>query len=459
MIEAPTAQPGLPRILFDRIWSSRKTHAVSWNAAGVFAVRAASAALLFLTQVALARWMGASEYGLFVTAWTCLLVLGGVAHLGFNVAMMRLGPQYHATHDYAAFRGLLAGGRLVAISSAALIAAVGLATIWLFHIENKAALGFPLILALVCLPVFTLTDVQDGLGRGQGWTLDAIVPPYIVRPLVLLLLVVAAFAAGFPATAVNGMTITLIAIVASAVLQTFLIQRRVRNEIPPALPVYDYAGWFKISLPLLAGCVCEIVIQNADVIILNFFRPSEEIGHYYAAAKTTGLALFVLYAVATAYAGRIAAAQARSDRAGIEQLVGDAVRWTFIPAAAVTFGILAVGYPVLAQFGDTFTDAYPLMFILAAGILTKAAMGPSEVILNMLGHQRASAISLGTAAVVGVTLNLILIPLWSVTGAAVATATAFATMAVMNWHAARRLEGLNLFILANLRERPAAPSK
>ncbi len=44
--------------------------------------------------------------------------------------------------------------------------------------------------------------------------------------------------------------------------------------------------------------------------MLNFFRPSEEIGHYFAAAKTTGLALFVLYAVGTAYAGRIAAAHA-----------------------------------------------------------------------------------------------------------------------------------------------------
>ena len=50
-----------------------------------------------------------------------------------------------------------------------------------------------------------------------------------------------------------------------------------------------------------------------------------------------------------------------------------------------------------------------------------------------------------------VTLNLILIPLWGVTGAAIATSTAYAAMAVMNWYAVRRLEGLNLFILANLK--------
>ncbi|MCC7250631.1 lipopolysaccharide biosynthesis protein [Hyphomicrobium sp.] len=448
--EAPSASPGFIRSALDALWMSRTTHAASWNALGVFAVRALSAALLFLTQVVLARWMGASEYGLYVTAWTCVLVLGGLAHLGFNVAMMRLAPQYHANGDYASFRGLLNGGRRVALVSSAVIATVGLTTIWAFHIESKAALALPLVLGFLCLPFYALTDVQDGFGRGQGWTMEAIIPPYVVRPLMLLLLVASVFLASLSASAVTGMTLALVAVVVAMALQTILMQRRVAASVPHVAPAYHFADWFRISLPLLAGGICEIVIQNADVLLLNFFRPSDEIGHYYAAAKTTGLVLFILYAVGTAYAGRIAAAHTLGNRAEIESLVGDAVRWTFLPAAAIMIGILAVGYPVLTQFGDTFTDAYPLMFILAAGILTKAAMGPSETILNMLGHQRASALSLGIAAAVAVTLNLVLIPLWGVTGAAVATATAFATMALINWLALRKLEGLNLFILANL---------
>lgn len=460
MIEVPSApsvQPKMLRNALDMLLSSRTTHAASWNALSVFAVRALSAGLLFLTQIVLARWMGASEYGLYVTAWTCVMVLGGLSHLGFNVAMMRLAPQYHANGDYASFRGLLNGGRRVAVTSAAIIALVGLTTIWAFHIENKAALALPLVLGFLCLPFYALADVQDGFGRGQGWTMEAIVPPYIVRPLVLLLMVATVFAIGLSSSAVIGMTLALAATLFAVVLQTVLLQRRVALSVPKTAPVYDYPGWFKISLPLLAGGVCEIVIQNADILMLNFFRPSEEIGHYYAAAKTTGLVLFILYAVGTAYAGRIAAAHALGNRSEVENLVGDAVRWTFMPAAVITLGILAVGYPVLAQFGESFTDAYPLMFILAAGILTKAAMGPSETILNMLGHQRASALSLGTAAIVAVALNLILIPLWGVTGSAIATATAFATVATINWFALRRLEGLNLFILANLPRR--TPSK
>lgn len=456
MIEAHREPMTMLRSAFDRLLSSRVTHAESWDAVGVFAIRAASAALLFLTQIALARWMGAAEYGIFVSAWTCVLVLGGLCSLGFTTAMMRLAPQYNANRDYASFRGLLNGGRMVAVLSAATIALIGFAALWVYGNHGDTPLGVPMMLALLCLPIFAFSDVQDGLGRGQGWTVEAIGPAYIVRPVALLVLVPVVSLLGFPATAVTGMVLAVATVLMAAGLQTHLISQRIKAAIPPSPPAYDFRKWFRISLPLLAGSICDLAILNADVLLLAVFRPSEETGIYYAASKTAGLALFIHYAIGTAYAGRIAAAHTLGDEALVRSLVSNAVRWTFIPSAAVTIAILAVGYPLLAGFGEGFTDAYPLMFILAVGILAKAATGPADTILNMLGHQRASAVSIGLAATICVTLNVVLIPLWGVTGAAVATSTAITAASILNWLAARRLEGLNLFVLANL---PRSSSK
>ena len=56
------------------------------NAVLAFAVRVASAAIAFISQVALARWMGWQDYGVYVYAWTWVLVIGGLTSLGFNVA-------------------------------------------------------------------------------------------------------------------------------------------------------------------------------------------------------------------------------------------------------------------------------------------------------------------------------------------------------------------------------------
>lgn len=457
MIEAQSQAPNLFDAARSRLRESRIEHAESWDAAGVFAIRAASAGLLFATQIALARWMGPAEYGIFVAAWTCVLVLGGLCGLGFSTAMMRLAPQYTAGGDFASFRGLLSGGRAVAVAASGAIALVGLTVFWLRGDFADPARAVPMGLALLCLPVFALTDVQDGLGRGQGWTFEAIGPHYVLRPMALLLLIPVASALGAPADAASGMTLMLATLVLGTTLQTGLIARRIACAIPSRPPAYHFARWFGISLPLLAGSICDLAIQNADVLLLAALRPSEETGLYYAAAKTAGLALFIHYAVGTAYAGRIAAAHALNERAAVRDLVSKAVRWTFIPTAAVMAAILLVGYPVLAGFGKTFTGAYPLMFILAVGILAKAATGPADTILNMLGHQRASAGSIGLAAILGITLCVILIPLWGTTGAAIATSTALVTASACNWMAARRLEGLNLFVLANLPHVAAAP--
>ena len=50
----------------------------------------------------------------------------------------------------------------------------------------------PAYIALFCLPLYALTQVQDGLGKGFAWMGVSLVPPYILRPLLLLLAIKAA---------------------------------------------------------------------------------------------------------------------------------------------------------------------------------------------------------------------------------------------------------------------------
>jgi O-antigen/teichoic acid export membrane protein len=441
------------RSVFASIRSGERD-AARWNALGVFIVRALSAVILFVTQIALARWMGASDYGVYVAAWTCVLVLGGLSSLGLSVTMMRLVPQYRASGAFDLLRGLLRGGRLLATGSAATIALVGGLGIYAVSLwSGSTGPSLPQLLALACLPAYALTDVQDGIGRGQGWTLEAIAPPYLLRPLLLLGFLAGAHAGGIESDAINGMTAALLATLGAAALQSALINRRVRESVPAGPAKYEMWSWLHISLPLLGAAGCELVMQNTDVLMLTAFRPSHEVGVYYASAKTTGLALFVQYAVGSAYAGRIAAASAVSNHADVREHVREAVRWTFIPSFAMTAIILLVGLPVLSQFGHDFTDAYPVMFILAVGVLARAAVGPSETILNMMGQQRACAASLATAAVVCLVMNFALIPTWGIYGASIATASALVTAASLNWYAARRLLGLDLFVLTNLRRK------
>jgi O-antigen/teichoic acid export membrane protein len=63
---------------------------------------------------------------------------------------------------------------------------VGATGLWLLapHVENQYVL--PLCLALVCAPMFALTDIQEGVGRRRAWMGIALMPPYVLRTLLLL---------------------------------------------------------------------------------------------------------------------------------------------------------------------------------------------------------------------------------------------------------------------------------
>jgi O-antigen/teichoic acid export membrane protein len=415
-----------------------------------FAVRVLSAGILYLTQIVLARWMGGYEYGIYVSVWTWVLILGAVPHLGLNLASIRLAPVYRETGDFARLRGLVHGTRLFALASGTAVMAIGLLGVWLFqdHIQNQFVL--PVYLALVCIPLYALTDVQDGIGRGNAWMTIALVPPYILRPLLLLAAMLVAHAADLPMDAATAAAAAIVATWLSGILQAALLNKRMGDTIPPGPKLSDFAAWFKISLPLLAMMSAELLLQNTDILVVTRFMSPADVGIYFAAGKTMALIMFVHYAVGSAVAHKFAALHARGDRDGLRDFVRDAVNWTFWPSLASAIVILALGKPLLSLFGPQFETGFPVMCILVVGFLMRSAMGPAEYLLNMLGEQKICATVLFGAAVFNIAMNFVLVPRFGLLGAASATAISLTGAALMNAVVVWRRLDIKIAIWKNL---------
>ena len=437
-----------------RAWLAGEDHrTVAQRIAGTaFLIRIVSAVLAYGTQVVLARFMGSHEFGIFVYVWTWVMLIGGFADLGLASAAQRFVPQYGKSGALSKLRGYLAGSRWMAFgvaSATALICALGI----------YAARGYlddytivPLLVACVSLPVYGVMHVQDGIARSFNWVNLALMPAYIVRQLVVVVLMTAAWFAGAPTDAVSAVIIAAISIWLTALGQMLLLNRRLKTRVESGTREYDVKSWIALSIPMFAVDSLYSMLMYVDVLVLKQFRTPDEIAIYYAALKTLSLVAFVYFAVSAASAHRFAEYHVAGDRPRLESFLRDAVRWTFWPSLGATLLLLAAGWPMLWLFGKGFTGGYHLMFIFAIGLLARASIGPAERFLVMLGEQRVCALIAGLALAVNVGLCFLLIPRFGVQGAAWSITTAFILESLLLFLLARRKLGFHIFVFGGSRD-------
>jgi O-antigen/teichoic acid export membrane protein len=403
-----------------------------------------SAGLAYLSQILLARWMGGAEYGIYVYVWTWVLLLGSMLDFGIATSAQKIIPEYRASGEHALLRGFLSGSRwltLLASATVALLLAllVKLLSPW---IDPEATL--PLYIGCATLPAFVVANTQDGIARSHDWMQLGLMPQFIIRQALIIGFTAAAFVLGFHLGAVAAMGASLAAVWIAMSGQMVVLNRRLGRHVEPGPRSYDVRGWLAVSLPILMVEGFYLLLSYTDVLVLQQFRSSEEVGVYYAVVKTLALVSFIHYAMSATTAHRFAEYNALGDRARLSAYVAHAIKWTFWPSLGATAVLLALGRPLLWLFGPQFVAGYDIMFVAAIGLVVRAAIGPVERLLNMLGHQHVCAAAYAAAFVMNVALCLVLVPRFGGHGAAAATSIALASETVLLFWITRVRLGLHV---------------
>jgi O-antigen/teichoic acid export membrane protein len=422
-------------------------HASMRRMAGTaFVIRVASAAVVFLSQILMARWMGSFEYGTYVYVWTWLLLIGDLVHLGLPLTAQRHIPEYTQRGALDLLRGYLIGSRWLTFGLGTAVAILGAALVHTLEGSLDSHVVMPLYLACVALPFYAFSFMLDGMSRSYDWIALALMPHSLLRPILILTLIAGAHALGFPLDATATMLATAIAVWTTALGQLLVLNGRLARTVAPGARRYDVPGWFATSLPMIAVWGFYTLLTTTDVLVLQQFRPANEVAHYYAASKTLTLVTFVYFAVAASAAHRFTAYHVAGDRAGLASFAAVTIRWIFWPSLAATLAILALGKPMLWLFGPSFVDAYPVMFVLAIGLLARATVGPAERLLTMSGQQWVCALAYAGAFAVNVTGCFALAKPYGGLGVAAATSAAFVVESALLHLIARRRLGLHLFV-------------
>lgn len=389
------------------------------RSAFIFASRVIGAGITFATQILLARWMGASELGIYVLAFSWCLMLATLSVGGLQIAAVRFVGAGLAARDHGVIRGFIISSRRVVLLISLLFIALLLGLLLISGDRLWPGPHLPAFIALATIPVLAQMNLLAGISQAFKYFAVGVLPGQVLRPLFFFLVVAALWYLGIEADASMAMAAQWVIILVITLGASFALRQITNSTLEGAAPSYDTKLWLKTALPLIAMSLFNVYFAELMVILSGMYLPSDELAVFHVSYRIALLISFVLYAVDTTIGPDAARLYAAGELDKLQAMVRKAAQLRFWAALAALIGMAAIGKWLLMLFGDEFVHGYQALLILAAAQLVKATAGPVNRLISISGHQNRSIVVFGTTLVAAVVIVGTLVPAWGLTGAAV----------------------------------------
>jgi O-antigen/teichoic acid export membrane protein len=217
-----------------------------------------------------------------------------------------------------------------------------------------------------------------------------------------------------------------ISIIITAIVGMFYWTRAAGTS-QSAKTLYDEAEYkttgqlFDLSYPLLLAESMIFIGTWVDQLLLSILGNGTDVGIFNVCIKYSMVASLSLQAVNTISAPKFSEYFFKNDYVGLARNVQKTTKmifWTTVPIVTIYFIFPKF---LLGIFGSSFTPGVWAFIILTVGALVNVITGSVGVLLQMTGHQKTVQNILLVTIVIQVILNVILIPPYGVTGAAIAS--------------------------------------
>jgi len=400
-----------------------ESRGVAW-AGAVNLLGGATGSLLTLVLAAVVgRQLGTEGAGTYFLVVAAFMIVANVAELGADTGLVRFVSAARAT------------GRTADVPALARYAVVPVAAVGVLVVAATAVAapfvdvhGLPplfLVVAAACAVLLSMTAVMLAITRGLGDVLTYPVLQNLALPLLRVLGVVVAVSAGAGVTWALGawMAPVPLVLVLSAAVALRLVVRHAGSWRPPhdEGTVSRRAFW-GFSAARGVSAAVEILLEWADVLIVGVLTSPAEAGVYAVVTRCVRAGEVVQQAARIAVGPQISSALARRAHDEARQIYG-LVTAAMIWLAWPFFLMLAIfGDTVLDVFGPGFDDGAVSLAVLAGAMAFSTAAGTVQTILLMGGRSSWQLADKTFALVLNLVLNLALVPLWGIEGAAVAWA-------------------------------------
>lgn len=188
-----------------------------------------------------------------------------------------------------------------------------------------------------------------------------------------------------------------------------------------------------------------LVFLQADTVLIGYFMENSDVGVYRVVSGLTMAATFITYSLRAILWPSVSHWGKKGEIAMVEESLSRAISYSLLLAIPVFMGGVLLGDKLLYFFyGAEFTRGYSVLMILLAVQVVNIFQYFLTMYLDALNHPKESFKVTAFAASANILLDIVLIPIFGIVGAAIATFASMILNALLAHRALSRLMVINV---------------
>ncbi|MFL9837780.1 flippase [Flavobacterium sp. ST-75] len=201
----------------------------------------------------------------------------------------------------------------------------------------------------------------------------------------------------------------------------------------------------KTAWPLLFSGLMLYLLNWTDLIMLGMMVDEDEVGIYNIAYKIGTLGFLVIVTVNIIMMPKMAELYGKGDLSGLKKFIHKSTRLIIFTTVPIVAGIVGLSSYILSFFGEEAIAGKSTLIIISAGILFSAMCGNTDQILNMTGNEKVFRNITVVCFLANISLNYLLIPVYGINGAAIASVATNALLNVISLFYMKKMLGFYTF--------------
>ncbi|WP_406944934.1 oligosaccharide flippase family protein [Halobacillus sp. SY10] len=371
-----------------------------------------------------ARYLGAEAYGRFMLVYTIVSFISIFMKLGLDQGIIAFIPK---EKDQKKSNSIIifAFGASLLISTIMTLLLLGFSKIIAVELLNDAEIFSILIYMSPFIILLSLIDLFRGVYRSKSDITNFVLMQNYFIPSFKILIFICLYFLGYT---INGLIVafyisTLLAIgyFINSILKNIKIRYIFTKE-----NVSNFKEVLKFSAPLILIGGMNFVITKSDVLMIGYYLNSQDVGVYSIAVKIGTLSSFILVAFNTMFAPVITRLYSNKEIKEIKGLYTTITKWSLLGNLIIFSIIISFSQEIMILFGDEFLIGSTALILVAIGQLVNSAVGPASYINTMTGKPLFELYISIVTACLNILLNVTLIPIYGIEGAAIASLLAIA---------------------------------